>query len=148
MAEEPTASLPDRSGSWAELMGAYRLLNNPRVDPAEIQRSHWRWTYQRCSNHPVVLCVQDTSDIDFTGHAAKKGLGPIGRQKGQGFLQHSALAVLPDGRLLGVLHQRWQVRVAAPAGEPASRCDCGGVRVSSGPRGSRRWASRRPARGS
>ena len=117
MAEEPTASLPDRSGSWAELMGAYRLLNNPRVDPAEIQRSHWRWTYQRCSNHPVVLCVQDTSDIDFTGHAAKKGLGPIGRQKGQGFLQHSALAVLPDGRLLGVLHQRWQVRVAAPAGE-------------------------------
>ena len=47
----------------------------------------------------------------------QEGPGPIGRHKGQGFLQHSALAVLPDGRLLGVLHQRWQVRVPAPAGE-------------------------------
>jgi hypothetical protein len=117
MAEEPAASLPDRSGSWGELLGAYRLLNNPRVDASDIQRAHWQWTQQRCAGHPVVLCVQDTSDIDFTGYAAKKGLGPIGRQNGQGFLQHSALAVLPDGRLLGVLHQRWQVRVPAPAGE-------------------------------
>lgn len=111
------ASLPDRSGSWGELIGAYRLLNNPRVDPSDIQRAHWRWTHARCAEHPLVLCVQDTSDIDFTGYAAKQGLGPIGRQKGQGFLQHSALAVLLDGRLLGVLHQRWQVRVPAPAGE-------------------------------
>jgi hypothetical protein len=117
MAEEPAASLPERSGSWGELIGSYRLLNNPRVDPSDIQRAHWRWTRERCAEHPLVLCVQDTSDIDFTGHAGKKGLGPIGRQKGQGFLQHSALAVLPDGRLLGVLHQRWQVRVPAPAGE-------------------------------
>ena len=117
MAEEPDASLPGRSGSWGELIGAYRLLNNPRVEASDIQRVHWQWTYQRCADHPVVLCVQDTSDIDFTGYAAKKGLGPIGRHKGQGFLQHSALAVLPDGRLLGVLHQRWQVRVPAPAGE-------------------------------
>lgn len=117
MAEDPAASLPDRSGGWGELIGAYRLLNNPRVDPSDIQRAHWRWTHAQCAGHPLVLCVQDTSDIDFTGYAAKRGLGPIGRQKGQGFLQHSALAVLPDGRLLGVLHQRWQVRVPAPAGE-------------------------------
>lgn len=117
MAEDPAGSLPQQSGGWGELIGAYRLLNNPRVDPADIQRAHWQWTHQRCNYHPLVLCVQDTSDMDFTGHAAKKGLGPIGRQKGRGFLQHSALAVLPDGRVLGVLHQRWQVRVAAPAGE-------------------------------
>ena len=148
MAEDPAASLPDRSGGWGELIGAYRLLNNPRVDPSDIQRAHWRWTHARCADHPLVLCVQDTSDIDFTGYAAKRGLGPIGRQKGQGFLQHSALAVLPDGRLLGVLHQRRQVRVPAPRrARPASRCGCGGVRACSGPRRWRRWAARPPARG-
>jgi len=117
MAEDPAGSLPQQSCGWGELIGAYRLLNNPRVDPSDIQRAHWQWTHERCRNHPLVLCVQDTSDMDFTGHAATKGLGPIGRQKGRGFLQHSALAVLPDGRLLGVLHQRWQVRVPAPADE-------------------------------
>src|SRR5205823_13786078 len=82
-----------------------------------IQQAHWQLTRERCRGHRVVLGVQDTSEMDYSGHHAKKGLGPIGRENGRGFLQHSALAVLPNGRLLGVLHQRWQVRVKAPKGE-------------------------------
>jgi hypothetical protein len=99
-------------------MGAYRLFNNSAVEPATIQQGHWQITRQHCAEHAVVLNVQDTSELDYTGYRAKKGLGPIGRQNGQGLLQHSVLAVLPNGRLLGLLHQRWQVRVRAPKKEP------------------------------
>lgn len=117
MARDPGASPPAQAGGWAELSGAYRLLNNPRVSPDDLQHPHRLATRGRCAGHAVVLCVQDTSTLDYTAHGAKKGLGPIGRQNGKGLLQHSALAVTPSGRLLGVLHQRWQPRVAAPAKE-------------------------------
>jgi hypothetical protein len=117
MASKPQESLPRQAGTWGDLLGAYRLFNNPAVDPSAIQEPHRQITRERCRGQGLVLCVQDTSEMDYTAHRAKKDLGPIGRLNGQGFLQHSALAVLPNGRLLGVLHQRWQARVEAPKGE-------------------------------
>jgi hypothetical protein len=117
MASRPGESLPHQTENWSDLTGAYRLFNNPAVEPAAIQQSHGQITRQRCAEHSVVLCVQDTSELDYTGYRAKKGLGPIGRQNGQGLLQHSVLAVLPNGRLLGLMHQRCQVRVSAPENE-------------------------------
>jgi hypothetical protein len=117
MAAQPDASLPQQTGNWGDLLGAYRLFNNAAVAPEAIGQSHWQMTRDRCRGHRVVLCVQDTSEMDYSGYKAKRGLGPIGRENGQGFLQHSALAVLPSGQLLGVLHQRWQVRVEAPENE-------------------------------
>lgn len=117
MAAKPGESLPHQAGNWADLIGAYRLFNNPAVEPAAIQQTHWQITHQACAGHSVVLCVQDTSELDYTGYRAKKGLGKIGRQNGQGLLQHSVLAVLPNGRLLGLLHQRCQVRVSVPKNE-------------------------------
>jgi hypothetical protein len=117
MAARPDQSLPHQTGNWADLMGAYRLFNNASVEPAAIQQPHWQITRERCAGYRVVLCVQDTSELDYTGYRAKEGLGKIGRQNGQGLLQHSVLAVLPDGQLLGLLHQRCQVRVPAPKNE-------------------------------
>jgi hypothetical protein len=117
MAARPDQSLPHQTGNWGDLIGAYRLFNNAAVEPAAIQQPHWRITRERCVGHRVVLCVQDTSELDYTGYRAKKGLGEIGRQNGQGLLQHSVLTVLPKGQLIGLLHQRCQVRVPAPANE-------------------------------
>jgi hypothetical protein len=117
MAAKPDQSLPHQTAGWGDLIGAYRLLNNSAVEPAAMQQAHWQITHQACARHSVVLCVQDTSELDYTGYRAKKGLGKIGRQNGQGLLQHSVLAVLPNGQLLGLLHQRCQVRVPAPKNE-------------------------------
>ena len=133
MAARPGQSLPQQTASWGELMGAYRLFNNPAIEPSAIQQAHWRITHQACAGHSVVLCVQDTSELDYTGHGAKKGLGKIGRQNGQGLLQHSVLAVLPNGQLLGLLHQRCQVRVPAPGNETRKARARVGTRGGSGP---------------
>jgi len=117
MAGKPGESLPHQLESWSDLIGAYRLFNNGAVEPEAIQQPHWQITRQRCAGQAVVLNVQDTSELDYTGQDAKKGLGRIGRQNGQGLLQHSVLAVLPNGQVLGLLHQRCQVRVPAPRKE-------------------------------
>lgn len=64
----------------------------------------------------MVLCVQDTTELDFTGRDAE-GLAEIGNGGGRGMLQHAGLAVTEDGRLLGPLQCFWRNRVKVPEGE-------------------------------
>ena len=60
----------------------------------------------------MVLCVQDDTDLNFTHRTKIKGLGKVGgRGAGRGIMQHTTLAVLPDGHLLGVLDQFWFNRI-------------------------------------
>lgn len=117
MADSPDRSLPKQCEDWGDLKAAYRFLNNPKVTPEQIQQTHRQGVRQQCQASPVVLAVQDTTELDFTAHRTVQGLGPIGNGGGQGLLQHSTLAVTPDGHLAGVLHQIWRTRVPVPEGE-------------------------------
>ena len=116
MAEHPGGSLPARHEGLAELTGAYRWLSNDAIDPAAVVRSHAAVTRSAMAEHAVVLCVQDTTQLDFTGREVQ-GLGEIGNGHGQGLLQHAALAVSEQGQVLGLLHEQWQAREKPPRGE-------------------------------
>lgn len=118
MTARPHQSLPKQCAGWADLKAAYRLLSNPAVDPQAAQAPHHAHVRDLCRQLPVVLCVQDTSDLDFTGRTGIRHLGKTGNGSGRGILQHTALAVRPDtGGVLGVLHQSWHARVEQPEGE-------------------------------
>lgn len=119
-------SLPKQMGAWGDLKAAYRLLNNPRVTPAQIGAAHRAQTLAACAGAPVVLCVQD--DTEFHGakvaggkNGAKVAGGPSGADCQ---MLHSTLAVLPEGRLLRVLDQRWFRRIDAPAKETPRQRAC------------------------
>jgi hypothetical protein len=99
------------------LKGAYRLFNHPRVIPDAIQAEHRQHTLNRCGEHRVVLCVQDTTELDFTARTRTHGLGMIGNGRGRGIVQHGALAVTTDGDVLGVLDQRFLIRSESHGGE-------------------------------
>lgn len=117
MADSPDRSLPKQCEDWGDLKAAYRFLNNPKVTPEQIQQAHRQRVRQRCQASPMVLAVQDTTELDFTRHRTVEGLGPIGNGGGQGLLQHSTRGVTPEGDLVGVLHQIWRTRVPVPDGE-------------------------------
>ncbi len=117
MADTPDQSLPKQCGSWGDLKAAYRLLSHPQIDPPQITAVHRQSTRQRAQQEPVILCVQDTTDLNYTHRTAVRGLGKIGDGQGRGFRQHTALGVCEDGRVLGVLHQEWFLTPEAPAGE-------------------------------
>lgn len=117
MAAAPGMSLPKQAQAWADLKAAYRFFNNPAVEPRAIGAAHRRQALRACGEHAVVLVVQDTSELDFTRRRSVRGVGPIGTGEGRGLLQHSALAVTTEGKMLGVLDQRFVVRTQAPAGE-------------------------------
>lgn len=117
IATAPDQSLPKQCGDWSDLTGAYRLLNNPRVEPAAIQQPHRRITRQRCAEQRIVLLVQDTTDLDFTRRRKVKHLGAIGNGQGRGILQHSTLALTEQGSILGVVDQGWHNRIEPPDDE-------------------------------
>ena len=109
-AQHPTAPLPQACGSWDKTKAAYRFFDNAAVAPAAILLPHVQSTLARLRPHPVVLCAQDTTALNYSPHPQTKDLGPISnnRDKTIGLLLHSTLALTPPGQPLGLLHaQTW-----------------------------------------
>lgn len=119
MLEKPDCLLPQQMGDWAATKSSYRFLDNPSVMYIDLILPHWNHTKEISADYGTVLCIQDTSDISFTHHAAIEGLSKLGNGHGQGFLLHSTLAVVPQARplILGLLHQEIYYRKPKPKSE-------------------------------
>ncbi len=102
LADRPTASLPGACAGWAETQGAYRLFRQETFDWTDLLAPHRACTTQRMAPHPVVLCLQDTTELDFNGQQIK-GLGPLSDEAQRGLYLHPTLAVTPEREPLGVL---------------------------------------------
>ena len=70
---------------------------------------------------PVVLAVQDTTEVDWTAHPATTGMGPIGHPKHRGLMVHSTLAFTPERVPLGLLAQDVWARDPENVGQRATR---------------------------
>lgn len=101
-AADPTASVPKACQGWGETMAAYRFLDNDNVDWRAIMAPHWQQTEQRMAAQPVVLCLQDTTELDFNGQGAF-GLGPLSYEAQRGMYLHPTYAVTPGREPLGIV---------------------------------------------
>lgn len=110
LAAQPGASLPAQAGDWGDLKAAYRLLNEADVTHQALGQPHWDQTRRRAvSATGVVLFLQDTTELDFTGRRKAQGLGHIGNGGGAGLALHTCLGVLPGSsgaQVLGVAAQK------------------------------------------
>ena len=70
LSADPQASINAACDGWAETQAAYRFFDNSKVTPEKILRPHIEATKQRIRTQPVVLLVQDTTELDFTAHPA------------------------------------------------------------------------------
>lgn len=105
MAEAPESSILARMATVAGAKAAYRLFDTGAVTHAAVINPHPRLCLAEAARHPVVLIVHDDTLLDFSGHQALSGAGPIGHGHGTGFMAQSGLAVLPTGEVLGLVHQ-------------------------------------------
>lgn len=121
LAQHPTAALPEACGSGAMLKAAYRFFSNDAIEAQEILQSHTEATYGRLCETPLVLAVQDTTEIDWTSHPATKNLGPLGHTACQGLHVHSTLALTPDRVPLGLLAQQVWARDPNEVGKKSRR---------------------------
>lgn len=116
LAAQPTASVPQASGTWANTKATYRFWDTKTITPQAIRASHTQTTVERIGKESCVLAVQDTTDLDFAHHPATEGLGPLDNEHQYGMKVHSTLAVSTAGVPLGLLHQHVWTRDPATRG--------------------------------
>lgn len=116
LAEKPTASIPGACNGWAETQAAYRFLSQERFDWLDIIEPHRECTQKRIALNPVVLCLQDTTELNFNGQDIT-GLGPLSYEAQRGMYLHPTYAVTPAREPLGVLDAwMWAREKKAPDG--------------------------------
>lgn len=122
LAENPLDSLPAQMQTWKETKALYRWLDEPDVTFAALMQPHLQQTREQAHGSPVVLLVQDTTDIDLSHRHKISGVGQIGNERGRGFFVQTVLAVLPQSpEVLGCIAQEPFVRIPAPDGEQRSQ---------------------------
>ena len=109
-------------GDWAAVKGYYRLIDQPddsQVGVLAILAPHRARTVQRMKAHQTVLCIQDGTDLNYTGLAQCEGLGVMGANqtgaRGLGLHLHSTLVVSTEGVPLGVLDAQFTAPLAKSA---------------------------------
>src|SRR3989442_11253157 len=100
--QHPTAALPEACGDGAMLKAAYRFFSNDDIAPQDVLSSHIESTYSRLDKVPLVLAVQDTTEVDLTGHPATTGFGPLGQTASQSLHVHRTVAFTPHRGPLGL----------------------------------------------
>jgi hypothetical protein len=117
LGEKPTLSIPAACGGWRETRAAYRLFNHAAVTAEAVLAPHIACTVARMGAHPRVLCVEDTSELDYTGRPSMQGLGPLNLETRQGLYLHPTLALTPERLCLGLLQVHRWVRAPGSLGQ-------------------------------
>jgi len=121
LAAQPCASIPQASGNWAATQGAYDFWSSPHVKASSIVQAHQTSTLNRIQAEAVVIAIQDTTELNFTHHPSKKGMGYLDNSKSSGLKVHSVFCSSASGIPLGVLHQQVWTRDPAFLGKKHQR---------------------------
>jgi hypothetical protein len=102
LASNPQASINAACANWADTQAAYRFFDNDNVTPEDLLRPHTQATVRRAGQYPVVLDVQDTTELDYSSHPPQDAQC-LDRPGRLGLYAHTRLAITPDKLILGVL---------------------------------------------
>jgi len=119
-AKQAHASIPAAMrGGKKELKAAYDFMDNPKVSPEKILAPHFQATTKRCQEQNVVLCAQDTSEIDLTRPQQQVvGAGPLSDSARRGAFLHLNEAFTEDGTPLGAIWAKIWAREDPPSDQP------------------------------
>jgi hypothetical protein len=121
-AENPQASIPAACRGWSETDAAYKFFANTRVDAERILKPHAEATLERCRQEPVVLLVQDTTELDYThDNLPIEGLGVLDHRDRRGMHLHAQVAFTPEGCCLGVVGATFFTRAEESIGQARER---------------------------
>ncbi|MDG3496033.1 IS4 family transposase, partial [Pseudanabaena catenata USMAC16] len=97
---------------------------NRKTEFSRIIKPHCQMTSEAVEEQELVLCIGDTTYLDYGKIKAKReGYGPTGNG-GNGLILHSALAIAPEqGQVIGLLWQKlWnrEAKAKPPQDETAA----------------------------
>ena len=120
LAANPEASINAACDGVSDTLAAYRLFDNDSVTPEQILKPHREATLRRMREQPVVLVVQDTTELDYTKHPTRDAQC-LNSALRFGLYEHVSLAVTPDKLCLGVVGSEFHDRAPETLGKTLER---------------------------
>ena len=95
MGSHPGRSIPTLCGSPYAVKATYNLCKHEDAPPENMQAGHRAVVRQAMQRPGVSLCVEDTTELSWSGTQAIAGFGPIGTSGAglQGFFLQTVLGV-------------------------------------------------------
>ena len=121
LSEKPEASVPQASETWAETKATYEFWDSPYIEPSMIRQGHIDATVERIAKHPIVLAIQDTTELNYTSHKALSGAGYLDSKYATGLKVHSVFTVNTQGIPLGIIEQQVWSRAEEELGKAEQR---------------------------
>jgi Transposase Tn5 dimerisation domain/Transposase DNA-binding len=109
MWQSPQESLSAACRGFGEVMACSRFFDNEAVSQSQLLEPHRQASLQRIKEHPRVLLIQDTTELDFTAKKKLEGAGSLSSVHRRGFFAHNQLVVTPERLPLGM----WQTSIQA-----------------------------------
>lgn len=103
LANKPGASIPNACKDWSETIAAYRYFSNDKVSWGDVLSAHADASRERIAQHSVVLCLQDTTELNYNGQEIN-GLGPLSYEAQRGLYLHPTYVITPSREPLGVIN--------------------------------------------
>jgi hypothetical protein len=133
---KPTVSIPAACGGWGETRAAYRLFDHPEVSAEAVLAPHLACTEEHLRAEPRVLCIQGTTELDYSTNRGIADLGPLNYESRWGLYLYPTLVLTPERVPLGLLEVHTWVRVspavsgsrATPTARSRRRRACAGSR--------------------
>jgi len=110
LGDNPTESIPSACHVGYEAKGAYRFFENDKVTAEKILSPHINETHKRMESEPRVLLLQDTTELDYSTHYKKTGIGYLNSATHKGLLEHPLYAITEDRLPLGLVSMNWWTR--------------------------------------
>ena len=120
LAANPEASINAACDGWNDTLAAYRFFRNESVSAEKILQPHQEATLHRMRERPVVLIVQDTTELDYSTHPPDDARC-LDKSDRFGFYLHTHLAVQPDRLCLGVVGMELLDRAPESLGQTEQR---------------------------
>ena len=121
----PGGSIPQICRSRSKSKATYRFLSKKEHTLEKLLEQHYRSSLERIKKESIVLAVQDTTEISYSGQNKSQGLGPIGHKKEgkQGALLHDTMAFNLSGTPLGLIDVQYWSRKKEDFGKRHKRYD-------------------------
>jgi Transposase Tn5 dimerisation domain/Transposase DNA-binding len=121
ISQDPSRSLSSACRGFAEVVACRRFLDNAVVSQSQLLAPHREASLERIKQHPKVLFIQDTTELDFTTKKKLKGTGPLSSPYRRGFFTHNELVVSPERLPLGLWETSIEARLDQEHGKASQR---------------------------
>jgi hypothetical protein len=121
ISQDPSRSLSSACRGFAEVVACRRFFDNEVVSQSQLLAPHRAASLERMKQHPKVLFIQDTTELDFTTKKKLQGTGPLSSPHRRGFLTHNELVVSPERLLLGLWETSIEARLDQEHGKASQR---------------------------